>query len=116
MNEIALVSTISRVTVYRDGALVERTATLENPGTDEITHITIGDLPACLVDGSVRLSFRPMGEDTSAPIARDFKVSLVTAERQYQDDSVESLRIEMTSVKRELARLRFDVDQLNSSI
>ncbi len=116
MNEIVLVSTISRVTVYRDGALVERTATLVNPGTDEITHITIGDLPACLDDGSVRLSFQPRGEDPSAPIAQDFKVSLVAAERQYQDDSAESLRNEMTSVNRELDRLRFDVDQLNSSI
>ena len=116
MNETVLASRISRVTIYREGALVERTAAFATPETGEITHITIGDLPACLDDGSVRVSLRSKGKARSALIAQDFKVSLVAGERQSGDGGAESIRDEITAIRRELGVLRLTVEQLDSTI
>ena len=116
MNSTVIDSAIKRVTVYREGAQVERTAVLKIADATDISHVTIGDLPACLDDGSVRLSLQPVADGKSAPSAQDFKVSLVAGERQSKDDTAESIRDEMKSIKRDLGSLRLKVEQLDSTI
>ncbi len=116
MNSTVLESTIKRVTIYREGALVERTAILAIADGEAVTRVSIEDLPVCLDDGSVRISLRPRGEGNPAPIAQDFTVSLAVRERKSKDDSTESIRNEIRSLKRGLADVEFRIGQMDASI
>ncbi|MGF1679497.1 MAG: mucoidy inhibitor MuiA family protein [Candidatus Methylacidiphilales bacterium] len=89
-NEIPLTTSISRVTVYPDRALISRSGTL--PLTAGIREIAIGALPASLDDASIRARGTGSGlKILGVQIKRDFVESAEPAALKELQQSIQKL-------------------------
>ncbi len=116
MGNKILDSAIDQVTVYREGALVERIATLPAKDVRDLDQCLFDDLPACLDNASVRVRMESLDDEKPAPIACDVKVQVDVCSRKKATESLEADRDEMEKLEQKTNELQNKREMLNVSL
>ena len=123
MNIPNITSTISKVTVFREGASVLRQAVISPTDNGSFPEtIKLGNLPLTLDDGSLRVKIEGKGEGTP-PVASDVRVMLEVVDNdpdlppptneafEEAERKTQRLKAELAAVERACMRLqRIDVN------
>jgi hypothetical protein len=111
MNE----SRIERVTVYREGARVERVMLLEA----HVSEVRFTRLPLTLDDGSLRVRVEAGDTEALGPVAVDVRVALEVPEEDptlapAEDAALEAARFETQRCLSEVSRLKAALERLEA--
>ncbi len=104
MSALTLPSAVTAVTVFRQGAVVTRTATLRRPEAGFPELVRLDGLPLLLDDDSLQVEVQPVGEG-SAPVAGELRVTLAVPEpdedlRPPTDEELEAATLELSLARR----------------
>ena len=114
-----ITSTISKVTVFREGAAILRRAVIKTEeGGSYPNQIKLGNLPLTLDDGSIRVKVEAKGEN-KPPIASDVRVMLEVVDDSPDlppptNEALEAAERETQRLRAELAALERACSRLQS--
>ncbi|MCA9649559.1 MAG: DUF4139 domain-containing protein, partial [Myxococcales bacterium] len=113
-----LPSRVTAVTVFRRGAMVTRTATLERGDDGFPSLVRVEGLPLLLDDGSLQVAVEPEG-DGRVPLARELRVTLAVPEpdadlRPPTDEELEAARLAVAKSKARQSDLAAALEQVSA--